>query len=186
MTVLQAIWSLKAVGIVGRSWGPSACEDRRPQDGNALWAIGADRRLLLDALFGVPGALQAADVDDLSDVVGVVGADVGDGGGDFIDRFVVGGFDELFNLGHDFVELLDGVVPLLGVEGGEGFVVVAAELGRRDAFELVEDLGVPEDEVVGELSDGVIALAVGPVGLFGGESFDGDVGGDEPVFIIVR
>ena len=39
--------------------------------------------LLLDALVGVPGALEFADVDDLADVVGVVGADVGDGVGPF-------------------------------------------------------------------------------------------------------
>jgi len=166
--------------------GPSACKNRRPQDDNALWAIRSDRLLLLDAFFWIPGALEATNVDDLSDVIGVVGTDVGDGGGNFLDRFVVGRFYKLFNFLHHFVELLDGVIPLLGVEGGEGFVVVAAELGRRDPFELVEDLGVPEDQVIGELSDGVVAFAVGPVGLIGRKSFDGNIGGDEPVFIIVR
>ena len=130
--------------------------------------------------------MKAADVDDLADVVGVVGADVGDRRRVLFDRLVVGGFYEFFQVLHYFIELLDGVVPLLGVEGGEGFVVVAAELGRSDAFEFVQDLGVPEDEVVGKLSDGVVAFAVGPVGLVGGESFDGYVAGDEPVFIIVR
>ena len=40
--------------------------------------------------------------------------------------------------------------------------------------------------MVGELSDGVIALAIGPIGLLGGEAFDGDVRGDEPVFLGVR
>ncbi len=45
---------------------------------------------------------------------------------------------------------------------------------------------VPEDEVVGELADGVIAFAVGPPGLLGGEAFDRGVAGDEPVLDVVR
>ena len=39
------------------------------------------RHKLLHAVLRVPGALQAADVDHLSDVVCVVSADVGQGGG---------------------------------------------------------------------------------------------------------
>ena len=82
--------------------------------------------------------------------------------------------------------MLDGGVPLLCVEAVEGFVVVAAELGRRLAFELRERLQVPEDKVIGQLADGVIALAVCPVGLLGGEAGDCDVRGDKPFFLIVR
>jgi hypothetical protein len=40
-------------------------------------------RYLLDALFRVPRALQFAGVDDLAGMVGVMGADVSDDGGDF-------------------------------------------------------------------------------------------------------
>jgi hypothetical protein len=140
---------------------------------------------LLHAVFGVPRTLEPPDVDDLADVVGVVGADVGDGRGVLLDRFVVGSLDELFQFEQHFVELLHSFGPLLCVEGVEGFVVVAVELGRRFAFKFGEGLGVPEQEVVGELSDGMIAFAVGPIGLIGGESCDGYIRRDEPVFIVV-
>ena len=87
---------------------------------------------------------------------------------------------------HYLVELLHGLVPPLPIKGSEGLVVVAAELGRRLAFEFGQGLRVPEDEMVGKLADGMVALAVGPTGLLGSKSFDGDVGGDEPVFVGVR
>src|SRR5215469_7700298 len=108
-------------------------------------------------------------------MVGVVGADAGDSGSVFLDRFLVGGFDELLEVEHYLVQLLDGLVPLLPIKGSEGLVVVAAELGRRLAFEFGQGLRVPEDEMVGELSDGMIALAVVPIGLLGSKPFDRDV-----------
>ena len=40
--------------------------------------------------------------------------------------------------------------------------------------------------LLSQLSDRVIAGFVFPVGLVGGESFDGGVGGDKPIFYVVR
>jgi len=39
--------------------------------------------------------------------------------------------------------------------------------------------------MIGELANGMYVFAGGPFGLVGGEAFDGDAGGDEPVFFIV-
>src|SRR5215472_13130587 len=87
--------------------------------------------------------------------------------------------------GHDFVELLDDVGPMLGIEAGEGLVVVR-ELLLRLSLEARQVAAVPIDEVSGELADGVVALALRPAGLFRSESFYRDVGGHEPLFTVVR
>jgi len=50
-------------------------------------------------------------------MLGVVDADAGDRGGVFLDRFLVGGFDKLFRVEHYLVQLRDGLVPLLRIEG---------------------------------------------------------------------
>src|SRR5579864_334690 len=102
------------------------------------------RNLLLDALGGIPRSLQFANVEDLSDVVSVMGADVADGGGDLGEFLVVGGLDQLFEIGHDLVELLDRVGPLLVVELGEGLVIVAGELGRGLSLKALKVLAIPE------------------------------------------
>ena len=104
---------------------------------------------LLDAFAWIPGALFLTDVDDLTDVIGIVCADMGDGRSPLGELLVIGRFDGFFPVGENLVELLDSGVPLFGVEAVEGFVVVTAELGRSLAFELRERLQVPEDEVVG-------------------------------------
>jgi len=69
-----------------------------------------------------------------------------------------------------------------GGEVVEGLVVVAVEGGGLFALELGERAVVPVPEVVGELAYRVIAFARSPLGLFGGEALDGDVGGDVPIF----
>ena len=51
------------------------------------------RPALLHAFVRIPRALHLAHVDDLADVVGVVGADIGDGGCQHGQLLVVGGFD---------------------------------------------------------------------------------------------
>ena len=126
-----------------------------------------------------------ADKDDLTDMVGVVGADVRDDRGVFGELLVVGGFDGLLPIGHDLVELVNERVPLLGVVVVEGLVVIAAEGRGLFAFEPGERGGVPEDEVVSELPDGVVPFAIGPLGLVGGKTLDSDVAGDEPIFFVV-
>ncbi len=61
-------------------------------------------------------------------MVGIVRADVGDERGVVLDLLIVGCFHCLFPFGKDGVELLDGFVPLFGVEVVKGFVVVPVEL----------------------------------------------------------
>lgn len=140
---------------------------------------------LLDSFSWVPDALELAYVDDLTGVVGVVSTDAGYGGGPELKLLVVSGFDCLLPFGEDFVELLDGGGPLGGVEVVEGLVVVTAEFRRLLAFEAGQRFGVPEEEMIGELAYGVVTGAGGPFGLIGGEALDGDVDGDEPVFLVV-
>ena len=131
-------------------------------------------------------AMQLANVDDLAEVVGVVGADVRDPGGPFGDFGVVGGFHGLLPVGHYFVQLLHGDGPAFGVETVEGFVVVATEFRGLLAFKFRERLSIPENQVIGELTDGVIAALVRPGSLFRRQALDGNVGGDKPIFDVVR
>ena len=84
-----------------------------------------------------------------------------------------------------FVELLDGVVPRLGIEFVEGFVVVSAEFRDRLPGEFRQLAAVPEQEVVSELADGVIAAAVFPVCLLGRQAFDGHIDRHEPILFRV-
>src|SRR5580704_653407 len=66
---------------------------------------------LFHAVIRIPGALQLADVEDLSGVVGVVGADVGNGRGDFGERCVVGVLDKLLERDHDGIKVVNGPGP---------------------------------------------------------------------------
>ena len=52
--------------------------------------------------------MQFTDVDDLTDVIGVVGADVGDSVSPLRELVVAGGFDQVLEIGEDSVELLGG------------------------------------------------------------------------------
>jgi hypothetical protein len=72
--------------------------------------------------------LQLAHVHDLSDVIRVVGAEVANGVRPFGELLVVSRFHKFFKVGHDLVELVDDVGPLLVVELVEGFLVVAVKL----------------------------------------------------------
>ena len=78
---------------------------------------------LLDAFLGVPGALQLAHVEDLAGVIRIVGADVGEDVCLFGEGGVVGVLEEVFEIGQDGVEVVDGLVPGGGVEAVEGFFV---------------------------------------------------------------
>jgi len=127
--------------------------------------------------------LEAADVDDLTDVVGVVRSNACDKGSILLDSLVISRFDEFLEIGHHLVELLHCVIPLFRVEVVEGVVVLAAVLGRSLALEFSEQLRVPEEEMVSELSDRVIPFPVSPIGSLGGESFDSDVGGYKSIFL---
>ena len=115
---------------------------------------------LLDAFAGVPGALEFANVDDLADVVGVVGADVGDAGGVGGEVGIGGGLDPVLEVRQVAVEAGDEGGPLGGgdlvdVVADEGLLVVAGEGGGFFAFEGGEGALVPVDEVGDELGDGV-------------------------------
>jgi hypothetical protein len=141
---------------------------------------------LVHAVLGVPGALLFADVNNLADVVGVVGADVREDLGGFFQLGFVGGLHPFFEFAHDFVKLLYGFIPSLAVKFVEGFVIIAAELFDFFSLEVGEITPIPKHQVVGQLANGVISFAVGPVGLLGGQAFDGGIGGHEPFGVGVR
>jgi hypothetical protein len=125
---------------------------------------------LLHAFIRSPRALQLAHVDDLSDMIGIVGADISDGGRPLCQLLVVGGFDKFLEVGHHLVELGDGVFPLLVVEFHEGLVVVAGVFIRRPSLELDEGVAIPEQQMIGQLAGGVAPGGRLPAGLLGGES----------------
>ena len=109
--------------------------------------------------------MQLAHKNHLSHVIRVMGSDVRDFRGPSLQLFVIGGLDKLFQFGHHLVELLDRITPFLGVKVIEGFVVVAAELLFGFPFELGQFLSVPEQEMIGQLADGVVPASVLPTGL---------------------
>jgi len=156
-------------------------------------ATAGETQFLLHAFAGVPGAPEFAEEDDLAGVVGVVGADVGDRGGPLLEVGVVGGLDEVLEVGEDLVELLDGGGPGGCVELVEGLLVGAVVGGGLGIPHVEEHIPVPEEEVVGEHADGMVGrcgIFVGlgwgdPVGLLGGEAADGGVDGDEPLGLVV-
>jgi hypothetical protein len=90
--------------------------------GNQVFSGYKEGVVLFDAYVGIPGALRAAYVDDLADMVAVVGADGADRLRRFFQLGFVGSFHPLFDVSHDLIELLHGIVPGLGVELIEGFV----------------------------------------------------------------
>jgi len=129
--------------------------------------------------------LQLADKNDLPHVIRIVRADVSDFRSPDLQLLVINGFDKPFQFGHHLVELLDRIVPLFAVEVGEGFVVVAAEFLLRLALELGQLPPVPEQQMIGQLSDGVVPAAILPAGLLCCKPFYGYVDGCEPVFLVM-
>ena len=142
--------------------------------------------------------MEFAVVDDFADVVGVVGADVGETGGVGGEVGVGGGLDPLFEVGHAAVVAGGEGGPLGGgdvvdVVADEGVLVVAGVGCGFLAAEAGEGVLVPVDEVGDELRDGVHlgsggcgAGGVGePAGLLGREVGDGGVEGDEPLGFVV-
>jgi hypothetical protein len=61
-----------------------------------------------------------------------VGAEIADGVRPLGELLVVSRFHEFLEIGHDFVELMDDVGPLLAVEPVECFRVVAGELLKNN------------------------------------------------------
>ncbi len=57
---------------------------------------------------------------------------------------VISGFEKVFQFGHHLVELLDRVVPLLGIKVVKGFVIVAAEFLFGFSLELGQFSPIPE------------------------------------------
>jgi hypothetical protein len=111
---------------------------------------------LLHALLGVPRALQLADNNHLSHVIRIVRPDVRDFRSPSLQLLVISAFDTVFQFDHHLVELLDCVVPLLvGVKVVKGFVIVAAEFPFGFSLELGQFSPVPEQQMIGQLSDGV-------------------------------
>ena len=127
-----------------------------------------------------------ANVDDLADVIRVVRADVRKHLGGLFQFCFIGGFHPFFELTHDLIELLDDFVPFLGIELVEGFVVITAEFLGFFAFQNLEIPAIPEHQMVRQLSDRVIALAVGPACLLGRQTLQGNIRRHKPLFGAVR
>jgi hypothetical protein len=68
-------------------------KEERPSPALFFSSVPCFVKALLHALVGIPRALQLADVDDLADVVGVVGADVADGWRQHGQLLIIGGLD---------------------------------------------------------------------------------------------
>ena len=115
-----------------------------------------------------------------------MGADVREDLGGLFQLGFVGGFHPFFEFAHDFVELSYDFIPSLAVKFVESLVIIAAEFFGFFSFEVGEISPVPEHQMVGELADGVISFAIGPIGLLGGQAFDGSIGGHEPFGAGVR
>ena len=95
--------------------------------------------------------MQFAHVHDLPDVIRVVGAEIADDVRPFRELLVVSRFHKFLKVGHDLVELLDDVGPLLVIELVEGFLVVASKLVILDAFKVIQIAPIPEQQMISEL-----------------------------------
>jgi len=130
--------------------------------------------------------LQLANKNHLSHVIRVVGPDVRDLRGPSLQLRVISGFDKAFQFGHHLVELLDRIIPFLGVKVVKGFVVVTAELLLRLSLELGQFLPVPEQQMIGQLADRVVPACVLPTGLFCRKTFHGHVDRNKDSLRITR
>jgi len=139
---------------------------------------------LLHAFGGIPPAFLAANIENLPSVIRVVSADVRDARRIFLKRRFVGGFNELFEIGHDLIELRDGFSPGLRIETIEGLFVVVGVCGLL-SFDSGQRFLVPKDKMIGKLADGMIAGVVFPRGLLGGQSVDGEARRHKPVLLFV-
>ena len=68
-------------------------KEERPSPALFFSSVPCFVKALLHAFLGIPRALQLAHVDDLADVVGVVGADVADGWRQHGQLLIIGGLD---------------------------------------------------------------------------------------------
>ena len=75
---------------------------------------------------------------------------------------------------HCFASNLLKVSSLLPLNFGGDFPGTAGERAL-----------IPEDQVIGELADGVVAFAVCPVSLLGREVRNRDIAADEPVALVM-
>ena len=141
--------------------------------------------VLLHAVRWIPGSVQLAYEEHLADVISVVRADVGDVGGVLLQIRLGATRNVRLQIRKDLIKVFLRLCPVGGVESIEGLIVVAIELGYGLAGHLCELFPIPEDQVIGELADGVIAGAVSPGGLLRSESGNGIVGWDKPFFAVV-
>src|SRR5579872_1971746 len=151
----------------------------------AVLVLSARAARLLHALIRVPRAFQLAYVDDLADVVRVVGADVPDRRRPLGQLIVAGALHQLFQVRHHLVELLDGIGPLLVVELHKSFVIVAAEVFQLLSLQALEVAAVPEEQMIRKLPGRVTAAGGLPRGLLGSKSVNGGADGNEPLRLIV-
>jgi hypothetical protein len=147
--------------------------------------LGGRERGLLHAFGSIPPALFTADVYHLASVIRVVRADVRDARRIFLQRGFVACFNKMLEVGQHFVELRDRCRPGFCIEIVEGFVVVAAEFRRLLPFQLRERFRIPENEMIRQLPDRMIAAIVFPRRLLGGKSRDSEAWRHEPVLRLV-
>src|SRR5580765_3099207 len=144
-----------------------------------------DERRLLNTLLRIPRALRFANKHNLPHVIRIVGTNASGLRSPFLELLLVRGLDEFLQIAHHLVELLDCIVPLLGVEVIEGLVIVPAELLFRLALELHQLPLIPEQQMIGQLPNRMIPTAIFPGGLLGGNTVHRYIDGYEPVFLVM-
>src|ERR1700751_3268719 len=168
----------------GRQRSRSLPEPKAQSTGSLPTEHGSVLRLF-HALLRIPRSLQFAHINDLSNMVSIVAADLRNGGSPRRQLLFICSVDNFFQLSHDLIQFFDCVIPLIGVKLIERFFVVATEFFLRLAFEVGQVPAIPEQQVIRELSHRMAAVRRLPTGLVGGESFDGCVDGHEPVCLVV-
>jgi len=111
-------------------------------------------------------------------------ADMGDRGIPILELGLIRGPDGCLPLLHDLGQLLNGGRPCGFREGREGFRIVTGEVGGILPIEFIERVFVPEQQVIGQFTDGMAAVGGLPHGLLGAEAFERLLYGDEPVLMI--
>jgi hypothetical protein len=109
------------------------------------------RGLAFHTVFRVPRPLLFPHINDLSNVVGIVRADVREPLRLLFQFFLVSGFHPLFELHHYFVKLLYRLIPTLTVPLIERLVIVTAEFVQL--LSLASQKSLPNGPLLsGELS----------------------------------
>ena len=108
---------------------------------------------LFHTLVWVPDTLLLPDIQNLADVVRVMGSDVSDERCIRRELFVIGIVDGFLPVGENLIQLFDQIGLLVGRELVEGLVIVAVKFWILLASKVVQCALIPIPDVVGQLAD---------------------------------